>query len=354
MYKILIVDDEVANLKLLQNILEDDYQLSFATTGEKALKIAVAIQPDLILLDVMMPELDGFEACRRLKANIKTAGIPVIFVTALSDAEDEIKGFNSGGVDFIRKPISSHLVQARVSAHISLYNKHKECEIAIEKRTKELEVSNRAAIAMLAEAGHFNDTDTGVHVWRMSAYAGAIGRAAGWSIEHSRLLELAATMHDTGKIGIPDSILKKPGPLTNEEFDVIKTHTTIGNSILNLAENKSQLFTMAADIAFYHHEKWNGKGYPNHLAEKKIPESARISAIADVFDALTMRRPYKEPWSVEAAFAEIEKGRGSHFDPQLVDCFLEIKEEILQLKDEWEKKETNYDWFSDEGYIAIL
>jgi putative two-component system response regulator len=208
---------------------------------------------------------------------------------------------------------------------------------------------------MLAEAGHYNDTDTGVHIWRMSAYASAIARAAGgWSIERSKILELAAAMHDTGKIGIQDSILKKPGPLTKDEFDIIKTHTTIGHSILSITREKSQLFSMAADIAFYHHEKWNGKGYPNGLSGKNIPESARIAAIADVFDALTMRRSYKEPWTVEEAFDEIQSGRGEHFDPYLVDCFFSIKEEIIDIKNKWVDMESNYDWFGDTDYIAIL
>ncbi len=355
MYKILVVDDEPANLKLLQNILEQDYDLAFATNGSAAIAIARKILPDLILLDVMMPELDGFETCSRLKAIEQTAKIPIIFVTALNSAEDEVRGFESGGVDFIKKPISSHLVLTRVATHLALYNQRKECEKAIKERTEELENSYITAISMLAEAGHYNDTDTGVHVWRMAAYSGALGRAAGWSVDDAKLLEMACTMHDTGKIGIPDAILKKPAGLTEHEFEVIKDHTTIGYSILMHTKKPTRLFTMAADIALCHHEKWNGSGYPEGLVGERIPESARICAIADVFDALTMRRPYKPPWPVDDAFAEIKKGAGAHFDPRLVELFFGIREEILEIKGIWEERDSQSELFFDiDNYISIL
>ncbi len=355
MYKILIVDDEPANLKLLQNILEHDYELSFATSGTVALSIARKLKPDMILLDVMMPEIDGFEVCSRLKAMEHTAKIPVIFVTALNSAEDEVHGFEAGGVDFIKKPISSHLVLTRVATHLALYNQRKECERAIKERTEELENSYLTAISMLAEAGHYNDTDTGVHVWRMAAYAGAIGRAAGWSVDDAKLLEMACTMHDTGKIGTPDSILKKPAGLSEMEFNIIKEHTTIGYSILTHTKKPTRLFNMAADIALCHHEKWNGTGYPEGLVGDRIPEAARICAIADVFDALTMRRPYKPPWPVEDALAEIIKGAGAHFDPRLVDIFVDIQQEILELKDLWEEQEDSSELYYDvDNFISIL
>ncbi len=355
MYKILVVDDEPANLKLLQNILEHDYDLAFAKSGKVALSIVRKLKPDMILLDVMMPELDGFETCSRLKAMEQTAKIPVIFVTARNSAEDEVRGFESGGVDFIKKPISSHLVLTRVATHLALYNQRKECEKAIKDRTEELENSYLTAISMLAEAGHYNDTDTGVHVWRMAAYAGAISRAAGWTIEEAKLLEMACTMHDTGKIGIPDSILKKPAGLTEAEFNIIKEHTTIGYSILTHTKKPTRLFNMAADIALCHHEKWNGAGYPEGISAERIPESARICAIADVFDALTMRRPYKPPWPVEEAFAEICKGAGSHFDPKLVELFINIRDEILELKQIWEEQEDSSELYYDvDNFISIL
>ncbi len=355
MYKILIVDDEPANLKLLQNILEQDYELAFAKSGPIAINIAKNLLPDLILLDVMMPEMDGFEVCSHLKATEATSKIPVIFVTALNSAADEVRGFESGGVDFIKKPISSHLVLTRVATHLALYNQRKECERAIKERTEELENSYITAISMLAEAGHFNDTDTGVHVWRMAAYAGALGRVSGWSTDEAHILEMASTMHDTGKIGTPDSILKKPSGLTAAEFNIIKEHTTIGYSILTHTKKPTKLFSMAADIALCHHEKWNGTGYPEGLSGDSIPVSARICAIADVFDALTMRRPYKPPWTIEDAFAEIVKGAGSHFDPHLVELFISIKDEILELKHQWEEKEDNSGLYYDiDNFVSIL
>ena len=355
MYKILLVDDEPANLKLLKSILEEDYDLAFANNGKIAIEIAKKLQPDLILLDVMMPELDGFAVCSRLKAMEETSKIPVIFVTALNEAKDEIKGFDAGAVDFIKKPITQHLVLTRVATHLALYNQRKECEKAIVNQTKELENSYLMAISMLAEAGHYNDTDTGVHVWRMSAYAAALARAIGWKYEDAKILEMACTMHDTGKIGIPDAILKKPSGLTEAEFNIIKEHTTIGYSILTHNKKPTKLFEMAAEIALCHHEKWDGTGYPEGLAGKEIPESARICAIADVFDALTMIRPYKPAWTVEDAFDEIEKGMGTHFDPEIAKVFLSLKEEILAIKNEWADQDDTSDLYYDvEDFVSIL
>ncbi|MGM0460831.1 MAG: response regulator [Fibrobacterota bacterium] len=351
MYKILVVDDEPANLNLIQNMLKDQYRLSFATSGKKAIDIAKKVTPDLILLDVMMPEMDGYDTCRRLKASMETAAIPIIFLTALKDTDSEIRGFEAGAVDFLKKPITSRLlVVKRIETHITIYNQQKKFQQALRERTRELNISNKAAVAMLADAGHYNDTDTGVHVWRMGAYAAAIARANGWSIEDADLLELAASMHDTGKIGISDSIIKKPARLSDQEFDTMKNHAVIGYEILHMKKGHSKLFSLAADIAMYHHEKWNGAGYPTGLKGTDIPECARIAAIADVFDALTMKRPYKEAWPVEKAFNLIHKDRGTHFDPHLTDVFFSIQNEILEIKGEWDEKERSdqYEWFYDE------
>ncbi len=291
-FKILIVDDEPNNLKLLQQILKGRYQLIFAPDGEKALVAADSHHPDLILLDIMMPGMNGYETCKALKKNPQTEHIPVIFVTAMGELDDEAQGFDAGAVDYIQKPVSGPIVLRRVHTHLSLV------------RAKDLEALAKDAIEMLGEAGHFNDTDTGEHIWRMAAYSSAIARQAGWSEYQSKLLELAATMHDTGKIGIPDEILKAPRKLSSEEWDVMQTHAQIGYDILSRCQNS--IFQMAAEIALGHHEKWNGKGYPRGLHGEDIPESARIVAIADVFDALTMKRPYKEAWPVERAVAVIE------------------------------------------------
>ena len=215
-----------------------------------------------------------------------------------------------------------------------LYNQHKECEAEVIRRTAMFQESQKSAIHMLGEAGHYNDDDTGCHIWRIGAYAVAIARASGWLVDKASELNLAAAMHDTGKIGIPDSVLKKPGKLDKEEWNVMKTHTTIGYDILSKSD--TPFFHLSAQIALSHHEKWNGSGYPNGLNGKNIPQAARIVAICDVFDALTMKRSYKPAWSVEDSFAEIEKNIGTHFDPELAECFMRIQPEIIEIKKSWE------------------
>ncbi len=327
MKKILLVDDEPNNLQLLRQILKDDYQLIFANSGEKALDAAIKHRPDLILLDIMMPGMNGYKVCEKLKSMPATVGIPVIFVTAMSEVEDETRGFDAGAVDYILKPVSAPIVLRRVHTHLSL------------TRVQELEDSRREAIYMLGEAGHYNDTDTGVHIWRMAAYARALAEAAGWPKNLAASLEQAAPMHDTGKIGTPDAILKAPRKLTAEEWVIMKQHSQIGFDVMK--KSAAPLFAMAAEIALCHHEKWDGSGYPQGLSGKAIPESARIVAIADVFDALTMKRPYKEPWSNEDAMAEIRKGSGSHFEPRLVELLESILPEVLKIKAEWEIRERS-------------
>ncbi len=335
---ILVVDDTTENIDVLQGILSSRYSVRAATSGQLALRIVDKIKPDLILLDVMMPGMDGYEVCRILKSNPETARIPVIFVTAMSEIEEEEKGFEAGAVDYITKPIHPAIVLSRVNTHLALANQQRACEQTVRERTRELEESQRAAIFMLGEAGHYNDTDTGVHIWRMAAYAAALARAVHWPTDRVRLLELASPMHDTGKIGIPDDILKAPRKLTPEEWAIMKTHTEIGHRILRASD--TPLFRMAAEIALYHHEKWDGSGYPYGLRGKEIPQSARIVAIADVFDALTMRRPYKQAWSIEAAFEQLRKDAGAHFDPFLVERFVGIEGEIRDIKAEWDEKES--------------
>jgi putative two-component system response regulator len=325
---VLVVDDTPDNIRVLINILRDDYDIRVATNGVDAIENSLIEPiPDLILLDVMMPEMDGLEVCRRVKANPITENIPVIFVTAKDRVEDETAGFEAGGVDYITKPVSAPIVKARVKTHLQL------------KRTEELDKLANSAIHMLAEAGHYNDTDTGVHVWRMGAYSQALARAVGWEERDVVTIGLAAPMHDTGKIGISDDILKAPRKLTPEEWEIMKTHSEIGYKIL--VQSDTPVFKMASQIALRHHEKWDGTGYPDGLAGEDIPESARIVAIADIFDALTMKRPYKNAWSVEDAIAELQKMAGSHLEKRLVDKFLEIQETILEIKSKWDRKEES-------------
>jgi len=324
---ILAVDDTPENLDVLKEILTPHYSLKVAVNGVAALKIAASQIPDLILLDVMMPDMDGYEVCRRLKTNPLTAAIPVIFVTALSKSEDEAIGFDVGAVDYITKPVSPPIVLRRIDTHLSLV------------RTEKLNVLARSAIRMVGELGHFNDTDTGQHIWRMAAYSVAIAKEAGCSAEMLEILEMAAALHDTGKIGIPDFILKAPRKLTKEEFQIMMTHCKVGGDILGKLDNP--IFQLGAEIALAHHEKWDGSGYPYGLVGENIPFSARIVAIADVYDALTMARTYKDKWSIERAFDEIKRCSGSHFDPELVECFLRAQDEILEIQEKWNPAEKD-------------
>lgn len=323
---LLIIDDEPHNLAALRQVLSDEYRLVFARNGAEAIDAANKHKPSLILLDVQMPDMDGYAVCSILKSNPKTENIPVIFVTSMATIGDETAGFAVGAVDYIVKPISPPIVRARVRTHLSLV------------REAQLERSNRESIFMLGEAGHYNDTDTGVHIWRMAAYSKALAAARGWDPHDCDIMEMAAPMHDTGKIGIPESILRKPGALTPDEWTVMQTHTSIGHSILSKSE--APVFKLAAEIALYHHEKWDGNGYPRKLAGDAIPESARIVALADVFDALTMKRPYKEAWPIERTMATIKETSGTHFDPDIVDTFCAILPQILDIKEIWNTRKS--------------
>lgn len=323
---ILIVDDEPQNLAALRHVLSDSYSLAFADSGHAALVAARKILPSLILLDIQMPDMNGYSVCRRLKEDPDFEHIPVIFVTTLSEVGDEARGFDVGAVDYIVKPISPPIVRARIRTHLSLV------------QASRLEQSYLDAISMLGKAGHYNDADTGVHIWRMAAYARALARASGWQDSDVRQLEIAAPMHDTGKIGIPGEILHKPGKLDAYEWEIMKTHSRIGYSIL--CQSHAPVFRLAAEVALCHHEKWDGSGYPDGLAGTEIPESARIVAVADVFDALTMKRPYKEPWSIPKAMATLRENAGSHFEPKLVDLFESIEGEICEIKALWDAHEA--------------
>jgi putative two-component system response regulator len=335
---ILLVDDTPENLDVLRGVLSPLYRVSAATSGELALKIIDKKRPDLILLDIMMPGMDGYQVCRQLKAHAETAPIPVIFVTAMTEMDNEMQGFEAGAVDYITKPIQPGIVRSRVANHLALANQRRACEAEVARRTGELRKSQKAAIFMLGQAGHYNDTDTGVHIWRMAAYSAALARALDWPLERSELLRDAAAMHDTGKIGIPDSILKAPRKLTPDEWVIMKQHTSIGHSILSHSD--TPLFQIAAEVALSHHEKWDGSGYPEGLAGAAIPDTARVVAIADVFDALTMRRPYKPAWSIEQAIQTMQADSGKHFDPQMLQAFVAILDEILDIKHSWDAKEA--------------
>ncbi len=319
--RILLVDDQVTNLQVLRHILQADYRLLIATDGPRALQIARQQRPDLILQDIMMPGMDGYEVCRTLKQDPQTAGIPLIFVTALSDTRDEALGFEVGAVDYITKPVSPPIVRARVKTHLSLVS-------ATELRNTRLQI-----IRTLGRAAEYRDNETGMHVIRMSYFAQHLARAAGFEVARAEDLLNAAPMHDVGKIGIPDHILLKPGKFDDAEWETMRRHPEIGATIIG--EHPSGVLQLARVIALTHHEKWDGTGYPYGLAGEAIPIEGRIVALADVFDALTTVRPYKQAWTVADALSHIEAQAGKHFDPTLVPLFLALEPELHAIREQW-------------------
>ncbi|MES2150851.1 MAG: HD domain-containing phosphohydrolase [Pseudomonadota bacterium] len=318
---ILAVDDEASNLQLLRQILQDHYRLVFAKDGPRALELAQQERPDLVLLDVMMPGMTGYEVCAALKARPASAAVPVIFVTALTDTADEVEGFEAGAVDYITKPVSPAIVRARVRTHLSLV------------RMDELRASRLAIVQRLGLAAEYKDNETGLHVIRMSHFSRLLGIALGMDEQQADDLLHAAPMHDVGKIGIPDRILQKPGGLDAEEWSVMQTHAAIGADIIG--QHDSGMLALAHDIALSHHEKWDGSGYPHGLAGEAIPLAGRIVAVADVFDALTSVRPYKQAWTVEAAVEFLQQQKGKHFEPALVDLFIGQLPAVRAIMERW-------------------
>ena len=328
---VLVVDDTPFNIDVLRGVLSPKYTLKVATNGEKALTLARSYpQPELILLDVMMPGMDGYEVCRRLKSEETTRGIPVVFVTSMSEVEDEQRGFEAGGVDYITKPVSPPLVQARVVTHLKLHAHERQLTALVKARTRELEATRLEIIRRLGRAAEFKDDETGQHVIRMSHYARLLAEAAGMSAEEVETLFHAAPMHDIGKIGIPEAILLKPGKLTEDEWKVMRKHPAIGAGIIGRHDHP--LLHTARIVALTHHEKWDGTGYPRGLAGDKIPLTGRIVAIAYVFDALTSERPYKEAWPVARAVDYLRSNAGSHFDPTLVELFIGRLDDVMKVR----------------------
>ncbi|MFV0283553.1 MAG: HD domain-containing phosphohydrolase [Castellaniella sp.] len=318
---LLLVDDEPVNLQVLRHGLQAQYRLLFAKDGPTALAVAQRERPDLILLDVMLPGMSGHEVCETLKRGSDTHAIPVIYVTALGQAEDELRGLELGAVDYIAKPFDLSVVRARIRTHLSLV------------RAEELLETSLRLVRALGAAAEYRDNGTGRHVVRMSHYSWRLACEAGYSEDAARELQNAAVMHDVGKIGIPDAVLLKPGRLDAMEQTIMRRHAEIGARIIG--EHSSSLLSLAAEIALRHHEKWDGSGYPDGLAGEAIPRAARVIAVVDVFDALTSSRPYKPAWSVEEAVAHIRQESGRHFDPALVDAFLRCLPDILEFRARW-------------------
>lgn len=331
---ILVVDDTPTNIAVLMEILRGEYRVLAALNGEQALKIARADPPpDLILLDVMMPGMSGYEVCQLLKAESRTRKIPVIFVTAMNQVEDETKGFALGAVDYITKPVSPPIVSARVKTHLALYDQNRELERMVRERTAELHHTRLEIIKRLGRAGEFRDNETGMHVVRVAHFCRLLGEAARMNEEDVDLLFNAAPMHDIGKIGIRDHVLLKPGKLEDDEVKLMRQHVPFGAEIIG--EHADRLLAMARLIALTHHEKWDGTGYHRGLKGEEIPLVGRITSIADVFDALTSVRPYKKAWPVEDAVKFLQREAGTSFDPDLVPMFVALLPQVLAIREQY-------------------
>lgn len=352
---VLVVDDTPDNLSLMAGLLKDRYKVKVANNGEKALKIAQAEeQPDLILLDIMMPGLSGYEVCEILKKDPATRDIPIIFLTAMTATDDEKKGLELGAVDFITKPVNPPIVMARVATQLQVkvaadflkdQNQYLEQEVA--KRTRELAAIQDVTILAMASLAETRDNDTGNHIRRTQHYMKLLAdylkphpRFAHFLSDHTiSMLFKSAPLHDIGKVGIPDRILLKPGRFEPHEFEIMKTHCKLGRDAIQHAEDQLGLevefLKFAKEIAYGHQEKWDGSGYPEKLAGEAIPISARLMAVADVYDALISRRVYKEGMPHEKAVAIIAEGRGSHFDPDITDAFLVLQDRFHAIAQQY-------------------
>ena len=348
---ILVVDDTPDNLELMAELLRERYTVKLAKDGAKALQLAAGTPPpDLILLDIMMPGLSGYDVMQQLKADEKTRHIPVIFLTAMNAVEDEQRGLEMGAVDYITKPISPPIVLARVADHLQLKaaadflrDKSEFLAKEVDKRTRENQAIQDVTILALASLAETRDTETGYHIRRTQHYirllAGQLRHHPrfGWYLTDENIEQLykSAPLHDIGKVGIPDHILLKPTPLTPEEYAVMKTHTTLGRDAIQAAEDQLGMevdfLQTAKEIAYYHQEWWNGNGYPTGAKGDDIPVSARLMAVADVYDALRSKRNYKNAMTHEEAVSIIREGRGTHFDPDVVDALLATQDEFQKV-----------------------
>ena len=335
--KILLVDDNTANLQVLRETLDGlGYKLLIAKNGKSALEIVRKASPDLILLDIMMPDMDGYEVCRKLKAAASTQHIPVIFLTAMADAEDEAKGLSLGAVDYITKPINPELVRARVRNHLELKQYRDSLEELVKQRTRELQLTQAVMIESLATLAEYRDPETGGHIKRTQNYVKALAVHLKnhpkfrdeLTDEMIELLYLSAPLHDMGKVGVRDHILLKPGRLDEAEFHEMQKHTIYGHDALRVTEEKlgkSTFLRLAREIAYTHQEKWDGSGYPRGLKAEEIPLPGRLMALADVYDALISKRVYKPPMPHDDAVRIILDGKERHFDPDVVDAFFELQ-----------------------------
>lgn len=340
--KILIVDDNLYNIQLLEMLLDMEQYEDVRSTRDPRQVVALHQEHnfDLILLDIRMPHMDGFQVMEALENIHKNDYLPIIVLTAQIDMETRLRALKLGAKDFITKPFDRLEVLLRIKNMLEvryMYNQQSlQAEILerkVRERTDKIKATRLEIIQRLGRAGEYRDNETGMHVIRMSKGCHRLALAAGLNDGHAEKIFQASPMHDVGKIGIPDNILLKPGKLAPEEWEIMKTHAEIGSDIIG--RHDSGLMTMAREIALNHHEKWDGSGYPRNLREEQIPIEGRIAAICDVFDALTSKRPYKEPWPVEKALAFVQDNSGKHFDPRLVEHFTTIYDQILKIRDKY-------------------
>ncbi len=352
---VLVVDDAPANLSLLAGLLNRHHRVKLASSGAKALALVQRAPPDLILLDIMMPEMDGYEVCRQLKADAATRHIPVLFLTAMSQPEDEARGFEAGGADFIQKPINPPIVLARVRTHLQikayqdeLADRNQWLDHQLQQRVMQVDRLREATMHVMISFAEFRDEETGNHVKRTQEYVRTLATQLLAQGRHTDVLNpdaidriaRSAPLHDIGKVAIPDHILLKPGRLDPDELVVMRTHAMKGwemlkRATLRLPNEDADFLHNAMDIARYHHEKWDGSGYPDGLVGEQIPLPARLMAVADVYDALISTRPYKKPMSHEAAVNLIREGTGAHFDPEVVEAMNATLDRFVQIAHTW-------------------
>lgn len=348
---ILIVDDAPANIQIVHALLREEYQTRIATDGEKALSLAASEPtPQLVLLDILLPGLDGYEVCTRLKRDPKTREMPVIFLTSKVDLEDEIRGFEAGGADYITKPISPPILRARVKTQLQLAEARAQLrdqnallEQKVRERTLELSKVQEATLLAFCSLAETRDNETGNHLRRTQQYVRSLACKLRDHPDYRNYLSEAvidslfrsAPLHDIGKVGIPDRVLLKPGRLDDDEYAIMKTHSQLGRDAIAAAERHlgqfSEFLALAREIAYGHHERWDGTGYPQGLRGQEIPPGARLMAVADVYDALISARVYKPAFSHEQAVEEIRRGRGTQFDPVVVDAFLEMAADFQKM-----------------------
>ena len=341
-FTVMVVDDTEINIDILVETLSGEYDISVAMDGESALQDIAENPPDLILLDIMMPGMDGYQVCKKLKSEDTTKNIPVIFLTALAEERNEAKGLQLGAVDYIIKPFSPGLVKSRVRNQLELKRYRDHLEELVKERALELELTQEVTIESLATLAEYRDPETGGHIKRTKRYVKALSERLKYHPKFSgflndtiiEMLYKSAPLHDIGKVGIHDNILLKPGKLTSKEFEKMKNHTTSGRDALRTATKKlgtESFLHFAEEIAYTHHEKWDGSGYPQGLKGEKIPVSGRLMALADVYDALISKRVYKPPFLHSKAVTIISEGKGRHFDPDMADVFMELEENFRQI-----------------------